>query len=150
MRSDSNRLPFILMLLGFAVFAAQLLVVSHSAIVEAAAQPLAGAATTPQKNSKPAPADYALLAKSYRFESGGWIYVHLEGSPHDIGYQHGYLLAPEIGDAFAAVSLQMTHVTQRDWEFFRTRRARNAVAENRSRVSSGAERHRGRARRRAK
>ena len=96
MRSNRNRLPFILMLLGLAVFAAQLLVVSHSAIVEAAAQPLAGAATTPQKNSKPAPADDALLAKSYRFESGGWIYVHLEGSPHDIGYQHGYLLAPEI------------------------------------------------------
>ena len=123
MRSNRNRLPFILMLLGLTVFAAQLLVVSHSAIVEAAAQPLAGAATTSQKNSKPAPADDALLAKSYRFESGGWIYVHLEGSPHDIGYQHGYLLAPEIGDAFAAVSLQMTHVTQRDWEFFRSRRA---------------------------
>ena len=34
--------------------------------------------------------------------SGGWIYVHLEGSPHDIGFQHGYLLAPEIADAFAA------------------------------------------------
>jgi hypothetical protein len=114
MRSNRNRLPFILMLLGLTVFAAQLLVVSRRAIVEAAAQPLAGA-TPPQKNSKPAPADDALLAKAYRFESGGWIYIHLEGSPHDIGYQHGYLLAPEIGDAFAAVSLQMTHVTQRDW-----------------------------------
>src|ERR1700723_4038613 len=119
MRSSRNRLPIILMLLGLTVFSAQLLVLSRRAIVEAAPQPLAGA-TIPQKNSKPAPADDALLAKAYRFESGGWIYVHLEGSPHDVGYQHGYLLAPEIGDAFAAVSLQMTHVTQRDWEFFRT------------------------------
>lgn len=59
------------------------------------------------------------LAKSYRFNRGGWIYVHLEGSPHDIGYQHGYLLADEIADAFSAVSLEMTHTTNRDWEFFR-------------------------------
>jgi hypothetical protein len=59
------------------------------------------------------------LSKSYRFERGGWIYVHLEGSPHDIGYQHGYLLAPQIADAFATVKLEMTHDTGRDWEFFR-------------------------------
>ena len=63
--------------------------------------------------------DQAALAKAYRFDRGGWIYVHLEGSPHDIGYQHGYLLAPEIADAFAVVKLEMTHDTGRDWEFFR-------------------------------
>jgi hypothetical protein len=60
------------------------------------------------------------LRKAYRFREGGWTYVHLEGSPSDIGYQHGYLLAPEIADAFAAVKLYDTHQTQRDWEFFRT------------------------------
>jgi hypothetical protein len=63
--------------------------------------------------------DDARLAKSYRFERDGWIYVHLEGSPHDIGYQHGYLLAPEIADAYSAVSLEMTHSSNRDWDFFR-------------------------------
>ncbi|HKV04658.1 MAG TPA: C45 family peptidase [Candidatus Acidoferrales bacterium] len=57
--------------------------------------------------------------KGYRFDRGGWIYVHLEGSPHDIGFQHGYLLAPEIADAFAAIRLESTHSTGRDWEFFR-------------------------------
>jgi Phospholipase B len=57
--------------------------------------------------------------KGYRFERGGWIYIHLEGAPHDIGYQHGYLLAPEIADAFAAVRLEATHNSGRDWEFFR-------------------------------
>jgi len=55
----------------------------------------------------------------YRFERGGWIYVHLEGSPHDIGVQHGYLLAPEIADAFATVRLEATHSSGYDWEFFR-------------------------------
>jgi Phospholipase B len=60
------------------------------------------------------------LQKAYRFQRGGWTYVHLEGSPSDMGYQHGYLLAPEIADAFEAIKLFDTHQTQRDWEFFRT------------------------------
>jgi Phospholipase B len=59
------------------------------------------------------------LQGASRFEDGGWIYVHLEGDPGAIGYQHGYLLAPEIEDAFAAVSAGMMHSTERDWEFFR-------------------------------
>src|SRR5260370_16144640 len=54
-----------------------------------------------------------------RFEEGGWIYVHLEGDAEAIGYQHGYLLAPEIEDAFAAVRAGMKHLTERGWAFFR-------------------------------
>jgi hypothetical protein len=65
------------------------------------------------------PAAASRLAKAYRFQQGGWTYVHLEGSPSDIGFQHGYLLAPEIADAFEAIKLFDTHQTQRDWEFFR-------------------------------
>jgi hypothetical protein len=59
------------------------------------------------------------LEAASRFEAGGWIYVHLEGDPATMGYQHGYLLAPEIEDAFAAVSAGMVHSTERDWGFFR-------------------------------
>jgi len=59
------------------------------------------------------------LAGSYRFEQDGWIYVHLEGQPGAIGFQHGYLLAPEIEDAFSMIQTRMTHSTRRDWEFFR-------------------------------
>jgi len=59
------------------------------------------------------------LAKAYRFERGQWIYVHLEGSPPDLGYQHGYLLAPEIADAFNAVKYLDTYRTKRDWSFYR-------------------------------
>jgi hypothetical protein len=67
-----------------------------------------------------AAASDARLQKAYRFQKGGWTYVHLEGSPAEIGYQHGYLLAPEIQDAFDAIKLFDTHTTQRDWEFFRS------------------------------
>src|ERR1700675_3986167 len=59
------------------------------------------------------------LGESYRFQQGGWTNVHLQGSPSDIGFQHGYLLAPEIADALEAIKLFDTHQTQRDWEFFR-------------------------------
>src|SRR5664279_289391 len=59
------------------------------------------------------------LQKAYRFQQGGWTYVHLEGPPSDIGFQHGYLLAAEIKDAFEAIKLFDTRQTQRDWEFFR-------------------------------
>ena len=31
-------------------------------------------------------------------ERNGWIPVHLEGTPAEIGFQHGYLLAAEIQD----------------------------------------------------
>ncbi|MGC0774959.1 MAG: C45 family peptidase, partial [Candidatus Acidiferrum sp.] len=68
---------------------------------------------------QPTGANDPRLAGAQRFEDGGWIYVHLEGNPSAIGFQHGYLLAPEIEDGFAAVSAGMMHETQRDWAFFR-------------------------------
>ena len=61
----------------------------------------------------------ARLAKSYRFERDRWIYVHLEGSPADVGYQHGYLLAPEIKGAIEAMKVYTLHETKRDWAFYR-------------------------------
>lgn len=60
-----------------------------------------------------------LLHGSYRFERNNWLYVHLEGSPRAVGYQHGWLLAPEIADGLAAVKLEDTHETKRNWAFFR-------------------------------
>jgi hypothetical protein len=70
------------------------------------------------QNSSSAASDLR-LQKAYRFQQGGWTYVHLEGSPADIGFQHGYLLAPEIADALESIKLFDMHETQRDWEFFR-------------------------------
>ena len=55
----------------------------------------------------------------YRFKSGGWTYVHLEGTPGEIGFQHGRLLSAEIADMVAVVKLENVHQTERDWEFFR-------------------------------
>jgi len=55
----------------------------------------------------------------YRFERGGWTYVHLEGSPAQIGFQHGRLLASEIEDMVRVSKLETLHSTHRKWEFYR-------------------------------
>jgi hypothetical protein len=56
---------------------------------------------------------------SYRFERNGWIYVHLEGSPEQIGFQHGSLLAPEIFDFLRVIKPYLEKSTNRDWSFYR-------------------------------
>jgi Phospholipase B len=62
----------------------------------------------------------ARLQGAYRFTDNGWIYLHLEGSPQQIGFQHGYLLAPEIADAFDDIRLQDTNETHKSWAFFQS------------------------------
>lgn len=63
----------------------------------------------------------ARLKKSFRKpQQNGWIYVHLEGSPAEIGFQHGYLLAPEIEDAQKVIALGLTHDSKKPWAFFRS------------------------------
>jgi len=89
----------------------------------AAVVALALAAFSPLPVAAPAPSQpvsvEARLKGAYRFERAGWVYVHLEGAPGTIGFQHGYLLAPEIATAFEGVKLSVTHRTRRDWPFFR-------------------------------
>lgn len=60
-----------------------------------------------------------LLQGSYRFERNGWIYVHLEGPPDRLGYQHGYLLAPETADLLRVLKPFLQHTTKRNWDFYR-------------------------------
>ena len=60
-----------------------------------------------------------LLAKAHRENKNGWVYVHLEGKPFEIGYQHGYLLAPEIDTNLKMMSYFLEHETHKDWQFYR-------------------------------
>jgi hypothetical protein len=60
------------------------------------------------------------LKNAFRRPSqNGWTYVHLEGAPAEIGYQHGFLLAPEIREAQKVIALELTRDTKRNWKFFR-------------------------------
>ena len=65
------------------------------------------------------PAKDARLAGAYKFQRGGWTYVHLQGTPEQIGFQHGYLLAPQIVDALHVFRVEDEHSTHRDWAFYR-------------------------------
>jgi len=79
----------------------------------------AGRVLNTSVSAAPAAPNDGRLNGAYRFDQSGWVYVHLEGDPGTVGFQHGSLLAPEIEDAFQSVKLHATHETKRDWEFFR-------------------------------
>ena len=63
--------------------------------------------------------DGELKGSFRRPPENGWTYVHLQGTPHQIGYQNGYLLAPEIEDYLKVTTLEQTHDNKKDWAFFR-------------------------------
>ena len=65
------------------------------------------------------PSETELKGAFRRPVNNGWTFVHLQGTPHEIGFQNGYLLAPEIEDALAVITLETTHDNNRDWQFFR-------------------------------
>ncbi len=73
-----------------------------------------GASAASAQSSTP-----AALHGAYSFPQNGWTYVHLEGSPHDVGFQHGYLMKDAIEDNLSVYRLEAVHLDDRDWSFFR-------------------------------
>lgn len=73
---------------------------------------VAGASKTPKTDER-------LKGAFRRPAVNGWTYVHLEGSPEEIGFQHGYLLAAEIQDMQKVFALEFHHDTGKNWNFFR-------------------------------
>ncbi len=57
------------------------------------------------------------LAKAFKYEKSGWIYLHIEGTPEERGFQHGYLLANEIKDAIRTLSVEWNYQTSLDWKW---------------------------------
>jgi hypothetical protein len=67
---------------------------------------LAGAQTPEQK---------AWLAKAARVDRAGWIALHVEGTPAERGFQHGFLLAKEIDEALRVRRAIWHHETAMEW-----------------------------------
>ncbi|HEU0121155.1 MAG TPA: C45 family peptidase [Bryobacteraceae bacterium] len=63
--------------------------------------------------------DAVLRKASRKLNQNGWIQVHLEGSPSEIGYQHGSLLSKEIAELQKVIELELERDTKKDWAFFR-------------------------------
>jgi hypothetical protein len=89
------------------VILAGLLLMGTALSISSASSPRAG---TPETELKGA---------FRRSENHGWTFVHLQGTPHEIGFQNGYLLAPEIADTLKVTILEQTHDSKKDWQFFR-------------------------------
>lgn len=76
------------------------------------------AATAAAASTRP-PATVPLHGSFRAPAKNGWIFVHLQGTPQEIGFAHGYLLAPEIEDAKRAIELSSTHGLKQSWEQLR-------------------------------
>lgn len=76
------------------------------------AQTVANAAANPRTDAR--------MKGAYRKPAvNGWTQVHLEGTPKEIGYQHGVLLSAEIVDLQKVFALEQQHDDGKDWDFFR-------------------------------
>jgi hypothetical protein len=63
------------------------------------------------------------LAKAKRFERHGWIYLHVEGEAKERGFQHGYLLAPEIAEDLSLTREGWEHDSAMPWSWLVARTA---------------------------
>jgi hypothetical protein len=59
------------------------------------------------------------LGKATREDKNGWIYIHLSGSPADVGYQHGFLVAKEIDTLIKVMQYYLPASSGKNWAFYR-------------------------------
>lgn len=57
----------------------------------------------------------ACLAKAWRHEKHGWVFVHVEGPARERGFQHGYLLASEIAECLRVQRALWHHDSALEW-----------------------------------
>jgi hypothetical protein len=72
------------------------------------------------KSGLPKLASVRTLGPAYRYPSGGWIYLHIEGKPYDRGYQHGFLMPNEITSYMARCAASFQGDAKQAWEQGRT------------------------------
>ena len=75
-------------------------------------------------NNKSSTKPHDRLGNATREDRNGWIYVHLAGSPTDIGYQHGFLVAKEIDTLIKVMQYYLPTTSGKDWAFYRAASAR--------------------------
>jgi len=57
------------------------------------------------------------LSKARRQDTNGWVYLHIEGTPAERGFQHGYLLAREIARAIGTTRATWRHDSGMEWNW---------------------------------
>ncbi len=64
------------------------------------------------------------LAKAYRHDENGWIYLHIEGTPFERGFQRGYLTANEVDEFLKTLAYTVEFETAKEPDFFIKQAAR--------------------------
>jgi len=59
------------------------------------------------------------IGNATREDKNGWIYLHLSGTPGDVGFQHGYLAAKEIDTLIKVLQYYLPSNSGKDWAFYR-------------------------------
>ena len=71
-----------------------------------------------QAVAAPAGGEITRYNDAYRFESNGWIYLHIEGGPYERGFQNGRLMAAELADTRRTLDHITMNDTGQDWDYF--------------------------------
>ena len=58
------------------------------------------------------------LAKGYRHDENGWIFLHIEGEPFERGFQRGYLTANEIDEFLRTLAYTEEFQSSRNLDYF--------------------------------
>src|SRR5580704_12274029 len=73
------------------------------------------------KEDWPAPVAVTTYGPAYRYPTGGWIYLHIEGGPYERGYQHGRLMSKEIVQYMARCAAELDgNGKDKSWNLART------------------------------
>jgi hypothetical protein len=124
MRLTSTTIPALGALLVAALSATALV----AGVAVAGGTPAAAAPTG--RPALQASADVVRSGPGYRVEKNGWVFLHIEGRPYDRGYQHGWLMAPELADSQRTLDYITPNDTGQDWDYFVRAAARLYVKES--------------------
>lgn len=69
------------------------------------------------------------LSKADRHDKNGWIYLHIEGTPDERGFQHGYFLAKEIKESIRVLSEVWQYQSALEWQWL-VQKANNLFIHN--------------------
>lgn len=84
-------------------------------MVCAFALPAVSCTQTQGQPAKPVSGSTKTEGKGYRFDSNGWVYLHLEGNPYEIGFQRGKLMAPEMDKMRKTLTNSYYHSSDLRW-----------------------------------
>jgi hypothetical protein len=73
--------------------------------------------TLSQTNNQLTDEQKAWLLKANRHDKNGWIYLHIEGTPQERGFQHGYLMASEIKESIRILSEIWHYQSALEWKW---------------------------------